>query len=193
MLRPWLETMHAGTGPVIEPWSNVRRDLARAAARAGVPRVTPNDLRRTFSSWLVQGGTPLLVVSRLLGHSSTRMVDLVYGQLDEATLHAAIGRLPGGCDAGVTRGAAQDGAAGAPGTAHGRRRGRISDEDRVPRVGIAPTTCGFQSACRTGSPGDPAGLRSRTVVCSDCVPTWTRRNQPLRGRHGRGANLPGGA
>lgn len=147
MLRPWLEwrlgeVAHAQQ-PLVEPWANVRRDLGRAADRAGVPRVTPNDLRRTFASWLVQGGTPLLVVSRLLGHSSTRMVDLVYGQLDEATLHAAIGRLPGGCDAGVTLTGPQNVTPGAIGTARGARRGRISDENRVPRVGIEPTTRGF--------------------------------------------------
>lgn len=143
MLQPWLKALHAGAGPVIEPWGNVRRDLGRAAARAGVPRVTPNDLRRTFASWLVQGGTPLLVVSRLLGHSSTRMVDLVYGQLDEATLHEAIARLPGARDAGVTSEASQKGSAGAIRTSRGQRRSEISDGDRVPRVGIEPTTRGF--------------------------------------------------
>jgi integrase len=93
--RPWLEALAPGTGPVIEPWTNVGRDLPRACERAGVPRCTPNDLRRTFASWLVQAGTSLLVVSRLLGHSSTRMVDLVYGQLDEATLAAAIAAAAG--------------------------------------------------------------------------------------------------
>ena len=161
MLRPWLEALHAGNGPVIEPWANVRRDLGRAAARAGVPRVTPNDLRRTFASWLVQGGTPLLVVSRLLGHSSTRMVDLVYGQLDEATLHEAIGRLPGARDAGVTCAGSRDGTPGAIGTARGRRPGQVSDGDRVPRVGIEPTTRGF------------SGLRSMEPSTKD--KQWTRR------------------
>ncbi len=51
--------------------ANVGRDLPRACERAGVPRCTPNDLRRTFASWLVQAGESLLVVSRLLGHGST--------------------------------------------------------------------------------------------------------------------------
>lgn len=163
MLRPWLEALHAGAGPVIEPWGNVQRDLGRAAARAGVPRVTPNDLRRTFASWLVQGGTPLLVVSRLLGHSSTRMVDLVYGQLDEATLHAAIGRLPGGCDAGVTSGASRKGSAGAIVTGPARRLGRISDEDQVPRVGIEPTTRGFSGLSSLAPKAVPRRAKLRLV------------------------------
>ncbi len=95
VLRPWLEAMHGGSGPIVQLWSNMGRDLPRACERAGVPRCTANDLRRTFASWLVQAGVSLLIVSRLLGHKSTRMVDLVYGQLADATLASAIGRLPG--------------------------------------------------------------------------------------------------
>lgn len=150
VLRPWLEAMHAGSGPVIERWGNVRRDLPRACERAGVPRVTANDLRRTFASWLVQAGTSLLVVSRLLGHSSTRMVDLVYGQLDEATLAAAIQRLPGGCDAGVPHMVPRDGATGTGGTgarpmaiSNSVEAARTSTENLVPSPGIEPGTRGF--------------------------------------------------
>jgi integrase len=150
MLLPWLERLDAGTGPVVEPWRNVGRDLPAACARAGVPRCTPNDLRRTFASWLVQGGAPLMVVSRLLGHSSTRMVDLVYGQLDEATLLGAIARLPGGCDAGVTRGVPTRGTGGAVGTAAASPSiadsvGNPVDSAGcvVPRDGVEPPTRGF--------------------------------------------------
>ncbi len=140
VLRPWLEGMRRDTGPVCEPWSNLRRDIPAACKRAGIPRCTPNDLRRTFASWLVQSGISTLVVSRLLGHSSTRMVDLVYGQLDEATLAAAIQRLPGGCDAGVT--------SAVPRSDTGRHDlptsgSAIVDGNSVPRVGIEPTTRGF--------------------------------------------------
>lgn len=81
----------------VEPWDNVRRDLSRAARAAGVigdkEWLTPNDLRRTFASWLIQAGVPPFVVARLLGHKSTRMVELVYGQLDLATLRNAVARI----------------------------------------------------------------------------------------------------
>lgn len=81
-------------GPVVQTWHNVRRDLEAACQRAGVPKVTPNDLRRTFASWLVQAGESNFVVSRLLGHTTTKMVDLVYGQLNVKTLRDAVGKLP---------------------------------------------------------------------------------------------------
>ncbi len=150
VLRPWLEALQADSGPLVDRWTNVRRDLPRACERAGVPRCTPNDLRRTFASWLVQAGTSLLVVSRLLGHSSTRMVDLVYGQLDEATLAAAIQRLPGGCDAGVTNTVPTRGTPGAGGTHHhppsivnSVEESAISSTSVVPRDGVEPPTRGF--------------------------------------------------
>lgn len=82
------------SGPVVEPWANVRRDLKLACEKAGVPRITPNDLRRTFASWLLQASESNFVVSRLLGHSSTKMVDLVYGQISTETLRAAVEKLP---------------------------------------------------------------------------------------------------
>jgi integrase len=90
-------------GLVVSRWRNVRRDLAVACELAKVPRVTPNDLRRTFASWLKNNGEDSAVVARLLGHTSTKMVDLVYGRLSEATLAAAVNRLsaPAACAAVV--------------------------------------------------------------------------------------------
>lgn len=83
------------TGCVVEAWGNVRRDLHAACVRAKVPKISPNDLRRTFASWLVQQGVPLLTVATLLGHKSTRMVERVYGRLSRTNLDAAIALLPG--------------------------------------------------------------------------------------------------
>lgn len=87
-------------GKVVAGWGNVRRDLHRAVAaanrrhKAGIPYVSPNDLRRTFASWLVQNGVPLLTVATLMGHSSTRMVERVYGKLSKQNLEDAIAALP---------------------------------------------------------------------------------------------------
>lgn len=98
-------------GPVVKRWSNVRRDLAAAVHRANakaeanavkrkrrapapMPVVSPNDLRRTFASWLKQRGIDSFTVGKMLGHSSSKMVELVYGQLDQATFARAIAVLP---------------------------------------------------------------------------------------------------
>lgn len=82
-------------GRVVKPWRSVRHGLRNACKRAGLDKmVSPNDLRRTFASWLVQHEVPLLTVATLMGHSSTRMVEKVYGKLSKANLEAAIAVLP---------------------------------------------------------------------------------------------------
>jgi len=85
----------AKSGFVVGAWPNARRDLAAACKRVEVPRISPNDLRRTYASWLKNAGVDSAVVAKLLGHTSTRMVDAVYGHLDVTTLARAVARLPG--------------------------------------------------------------------------------------------------
>lgn len=67
-------------------WPNARRDLASACAAVGIPPVTWNDLRRTFASLLIQAGFAPHVVARLMGHTTTQMVDRTYGRTDVAGL-----------------------------------------------------------------------------------------------------------
>jgi hypothetical protein len=124
--------------------------------------VTANDLRRTFASWLVQAGVSLYIVSRLLGHKSTRMVEMVYGQLDEATLEAAIGRLPGGCDAGVSHVVPRSGIPGTGGTSASPRsivnsleESFVSTTSVVPRDGVEPPTRGFSVLRELAPKGAP--------------------------------------
>jgi len=78
--------------------NNLRRDLLATCKRAGIDPVTPNDLRRTFSSLLISAGVPRDVVRRLLGHTSNAMVDKVYGQIAPHELAAlakpALAKLP---------------------------------------------------------------------------------------------------
>lgn len=67
--------------PLFSDWGNVRRDLADACRRAGIPTCTPNDLRRTFASWLRQAGVTPQLIGAALGHTTSRMTELVYGKL----------------------------------------------------------------------------------------------------------------
>jgi integrase len=94
--RAWLEAIPKAerVGLLVTPWPNYRRDLAVACMAIGIPRVTANDLRRTFCSWLLQRGETPFVVAKLMGHGSTRMVERIYGQLSMGTFEQAIARLP---------------------------------------------------------------------------------------------------
>jgi integrase len=62
-----------------------------AAAAAGVPWLRWHDLRHTWASWHVQGGTPLHVVQELGGWRSYEMVRR-YGHLSTAHLAAHVRR-----------------------------------------------------------------------------------------------------
>jgi integrase len=90
--RPFLQAVldHGRPGPRPLPtWGRVRRPLDRARQLAGLKHFSPNDLRRTFSTWLVEAGVPLELVSKLMRHRDTRMVSLVYGKPSAK----ALGRL----------------------------------------------------------------------------------------------------
>lgn len=80
---PFLEYVlkHApGMDQLFEEWTNIWRDLGHASERIGLPRLSSNDLRRTFASHLVQHGVPLDKVAKWMGHSSVAMVYKVYGR-----------------------------------------------------------------------------------------------------------------
>jgi integrase len=66
------------------PWGRAHQliPIREASARAKFkPAVNFHVTRHTFASHAVMNGAPLLVVARALGHSSTRMVERVYGHL----------------------------------------------------------------------------------------------------------------
>ena len=84
--------------PIVQRWSNARRDLSRAAKKAGLAHVRPYDLRHTYASWALQGGAPDAHVAKALGHSSTAMVHQVYGHLRPEHLRSVTSALP---DTGV--------------------------------------------------------------------------------------------
>jgi len=76
-----------------DPWGKVGRDLRRACKRAEIEPVSPNDLRRTFASWLANASVSALVTAKLLGHTSTRMVEMVYARLGVEVQVDAVNRI----------------------------------------------------------------------------------------------------
>lgn len=70
---------------------NANHELAKACKRLRIaPSVTPNDLRRTHASWLVQAEVPLKTVADMMGHKTTTMVELVYGRRSAEHIAASV-------------------------------------------------------------------------------------------------------
>jgi integrase len=67
-------------------WPRSSKALGEACRRAGLPHLSPKDLRRSAASWLVEEGADISFVSRFMRHSSDAMVRLVYGQVRPAML-----------------------------------------------------------------------------------------------------------
>jgi integrase len=77
-------------------WGKQRcRDLAAACRRAGVPRVTPRDLRRTHGQILAACGVPPHLIGRMLRHTDSRMAEKTYAVPERADVGRQV--------AGVTR------------------------------------------------------------------------------------------
>jgi hypothetical protein len=86
---------------------NLQRSLARACARAGIAACTPNDLRRTYGTWLRLAGVAPATIGAAMGHADGRMAERVYARLDAAALGERLAIESGHCHTGVTaRGAA---------------------------------------------------------------------------------------
>jgi len=152
-LHAVLERHREAVGPVVAHWGNVRRDLHKACKAVGIEPVSPNDLRRTFASWLKQQGVDSLAVGKMMGHSSGRMVELVYGHLDDRTYKSAIEKMPELPDIGErSRDVTErrlpmrlESRLILPGTPEdGEIAGYL-----VPRAGIEPATRGFSVPCST--------------------------------------------
>lgn len=60
--------------------------FAYAIKRAGVPRITPHDLRHSAATFVVSVGANVKVVQKMLGHSSAAMTLDTYAACSMATL-----------------------------------------------------------------------------------------------------------
>ncbi|WP_437187615.1 tyrosine-type recombinase/integrase [Planctomicrobium sp. SH668] len=63
----------------------------RLIKNSGLVDVRPHDIRRSVGSWALAGGTPLPVVSAMLGHRDVTTTARVYARFDAGSVKAAIG------------------------------------------------------------------------------------------------------
>lgn len=92
----WALANAPGTDMLFDAWGNVRRDLAYACSQLGIPPVTPNDLRRSFAKWLRVGGASPADIAAAMGHTTSRMVERIYGRVEPAELRKLLEQSTGG-------------------------------------------------------------------------------------------------
>lgn len=86
---------HGNTsGRLFASWSNPTRDIEVACRQASIPKASPNDLRRSIATWLRAAGVDISIIAAFLGHTTSRMVERVYGRLSPEEIRAQMtGRL----------------------------------------------------------------------------------------------------
>ncbi len=139
-------------GKLFESRTKFQQTLARACKRAGIPHTTPNDLRRTYSTWLRACGVPNELSAPTMGHKDTRMLDRVYARLPPDLLRArlllALGvkdATEGGarCSAGAVNPSGQGGQIGRS----GQGAESVTPGKLAPRAGFEPATHGLTVRC----------------------------------------------
>lgn len=73
--------------------------VRNAAEEAGLTkRVYPHLLRHSFATWSLQNGMNMVILARLMGHSSLTMINNVYAHLTPSDSYDAMARLLAGGD-----------------------------------------------------------------------------------------------
>jgi integrase len=81
-LRYALENAKAAPdGTLFAPWANARRDLTETCDELGLAPCSPNDLRRTYATWLGQHGVRDELIAKAMGHAGKTMVERHYRKL----------------------------------------------------------------------------------------------------------------
>lgn len=84
-LRPWLKFLPLKIGA-----KGLSSGFLNARKAAGMPWITFHDLRRSTATSMLSAGVPLHVISKLLGHSSTRVTEARYAHLQIDAVRAGL-------------------------------------------------------------------------------------------------------
>ncbi len=84
-LRPWLKFLPLKIGA-----RGLSSSFLNARASAGMPNVTFHDIRRSTATLMLAHGAPMNVISKLLGHSSTRVTESRYAHLQLYAVRAGL-------------------------------------------------------------------------------------------------------
>jgi len=109
--------------------------LRYACRRQGLPHLTPNDLRRTYGTWLRASGARLENIAPTMGHVDTRMLQRIY---DGTTADQLGALLAADLDTVWPDATRQNDASETSGTPDPQ-----NPSEKVPRGGIEPPTRGF--------------------------------------------------
>jgi integrase len=80
-LRWSLASAPGKEGLLFRPWGKLHRDLAAACERAGIAKVTPNDLRRAFAKYHRLAGVDVTTVSMMLRHTTDMLAQTTYAKV----------------------------------------------------------------------------------------------------------------
>lgn len=84
-LRPWLQFL-----PLKISAKGIESSFVNARNAAGMPWVHFHDLRRSTATLMLANGAPMNVISKLLGHSSTRVTEARYAHLQLDAVRAGL-------------------------------------------------------------------------------------------------------
>lgn len=71
-------------------WPRASKELPQWCAKVGIAAASPNDLRRTFGSWLKQAGVGEEAIRDLMRHTTAQTTRLVYTQDDAEALRGRV-------------------------------------------------------------------------------------------------------
>lgn len=80
----WALANAPGKTRLFNPWGKLHRDLEAACVRAGIKKLTPNDIRRGFGKWHRMAGIDVTTVSKMLRHTTDKLAQTTYAKVSGA-------------------------------------------------------------------------------------------------------------